>query len=216
MPGPGRRPQAADQTRRRHEALVRILGVDAALDGVTERRQRARRIDVEPLAAGDADLPLDEIDAGHHLGHRMLDLQPRVHLEEVERRRRRRAGTRSCRRWCSRPSWPPRRRPTPSPGAAPASTAMRRRLLDHLLVPPLDRALALDERHDGAEAIAEQLDLDVTRTRQPALEVHARVAERGAGLRPRGANRTGSRSAARSTTRMPLPPPPATALTTSG
>ena len=25
-----------------------------------------------------------QVDAGHHLGDRMLDLQPRVHLEEVE------------------------------------------------------------------------------------------------------------------------------------
>ena len=35
----------ADQARRRHEALVGILGVDAALDRVAARRQRARRID---------------------------------------------------------------------------------------------------------------------------------------------------------------------------
>ena len=39
---------------------------------------------VEPLAARDPDLPPHQIDAGHHLGDRMLDLQPRVHLEEVE------------------------------------------------------------------------------------------------------------------------------------
>ena len=44
-------------------------------------------IDRQPLAARDADLPVHQVEAGHHLGHRMLDLQPRVHLEEVERRR---------------------------------------------------------------------------------------------------------------------------------
>ena len=38
----------------------------------------------ELLAGGDADHLLDQIDAGDELGHRMLDLQPRVHLEEVE------------------------------------------------------------------------------------------------------------------------------------
>ena len=42
--GPGRRAQAAHQAGRRHEALVRILGVDAALDGVAARR-RARAPD---------------------------------------------------------------------------------------------------------------------------------------------------------------------------
>ena len=41
-------------------------------------------IEIEPLAARDADLPAHQIDAGDHLGDRMLDLQPRVHLEEVE------------------------------------------------------------------------------------------------------------------------------------
>ena len=41
-------------------------------------RQRQR------LAAGDAQLPLDQVEPGDHLGHRMLDLQPRVHLHEIE------------------------------------------------------------------------------------------------------------------------------------
>ena len=36
------------------------------------------------LAGGDADHLLDQIDAGDQLGHRMLDLQPRVHLQEIE------------------------------------------------------------------------------------------------------------------------------------
>ena len=37
------------------------------------------------LAGGDADHLLDQIDAGHKLGHRMFDLKPGVHLEEIER-----------------------------------------------------------------------------------------------------------------------------------
>ena len=85
MPGPDAGRRRADESGRRHEALIGILGVDAALDRVTERRQRTDRIDVEPLAAGNPDLPVDEVEAGHHLGHRMLDLQPGVHLEEIER-----------------------------------------------------------------------------------------------------------------------------------
>ena len=36
------------------------------------------------LAGGDADLLLHEVDAGDHLGHRVLDLDARVHLDEVE------------------------------------------------------------------------------------------------------------------------------------
>jgi len=32
----------------------------------------------------DMNLPCDEIDAGDHFGHRMLDLEPRVHFEEIK------------------------------------------------------------------------------------------------------------------------------------
>jgi hypothetical protein len=34
------------------------------------------------FSTGDPDLPAHEIDAGHHLRHRMLDLQAGVHLEK--------------------------------------------------------------------------------------------------------------------------------------
>ena len=56
-------------------------------------------------------------------------------------------------------------------------------------MPPLNRALAFDEGHDGPEVIAEQLDLDVPWPHQPALEVDARVAEGSASFGTRGANR---------------------------
>ena len=36
------------------------------------------------FARSDAELPLDEIEPGDRLGHRMLDLKPRVHLDEPE------------------------------------------------------------------------------------------------------------------------------------
>ena len=35
-------------------------------------------------AGGDADLLEDQVDAGDHLGHRMLDLNARVHFDEIE------------------------------------------------------------------------------------------------------------------------------------
>ena len=64
--------------------VVGILGVDAALDRMARRRDQPLRIEVERLAAGDPYLPPHEIDAGHHFRDRMLDLQARVHLQEVE------------------------------------------------------------------------------------------------------------------------------------
>ena len=45
-------------------------------DVVLAERQR--------LAGGDPDLLLDQVDAGDHLGDRVLDLDPRVDLDEVE------------------------------------------------------------------------------------------------------------------------------------
>ena len=68
---------------RRREIAIRILRVDAAF------HRPAVKLDVallerELLAGGDADHLLDQIDAGDELGHRMLDLQPRVHFQEVE------------------------------------------------------------------------------------------------------------------------------------
>ena len=38
----------------------------------------------EIVAGGDADLLEDEVDVGDHLGHRMLDLDARVHFDEIE------------------------------------------------------------------------------------------------------------------------------------
>ncbi len=80
----GFRPRVANEpTGRRQEAAIRVFGIDAGLDRPAVETHIILR-KTELFAIGDADHLLDEIEAGHHLGHRMLDLQPRVHLEEVE------------------------------------------------------------------------------------------------------------------------------------
>ena len=57
----------------------------AAFDGVAARPDRAPGVSAERSSPrGEADLQRHEVEAGHHLGHRMLDLDARVHLEEVE------------------------------------------------------------------------------------------------------------------------------------
>ena len=45
---------------------------------ISRLRQRQR------LARGHAQLPLHQVEAGDHLGDRMLDLQPGVHLHEPD------------------------------------------------------------------------------------------------------------------------------------
>ena len=65
--------------------------------------------------------------------------------------------------------------------------AGRRRFLDELLVPPLERAVALAEGDDVAVAVGDELHLDVPRRRDLPLEVDRSVAERRRRLvRPRG------------------------------
>jgi hypothetical protein len=56
--------------------------------------------------------------------------------------------------------------------------ARRRRLLDELLVPALDRAIPFAERDDPSRPVTEELDLDVPGGYDLSLEVDAPVAER--------------------------------------
>ena len=71
------------------EMVLRVLGGDAALHrdaavlDLLLRRNAERRL-VQLVALRDQDLALDDVDAGDHLGHRVLDLDARVDLDEVE------------------------------------------------------------------------------------------------------------------------------------
>ena len=74
----------------RDEVVLRVLGGDAALQGVAVEpdRRPARHAGAggSPIAApsSDADLRLDDVDAGHLLGDGVLDLDARIDLDEVE------------------------------------------------------------------------------------------------------------------------------------
>ncbi len=111
----------------------------------------------------------------------MLDLEPRVHLEEPEH-------------------------PVPAhdefdgpgaeivdrPGRPDGRFAERRpqvrvndggrSLFDDLLEPALHGAFAFAERHDAAAAVGQKLDFDMLRTLDEPLEVDAGVAEGALGL----------------------------------
>ena len=83
--GTGRRPQVRDAAGRRHEAL----DPDPPRRRAPRWRDRAAcsancRIDGERIAAGDAELPLHQVETRDRFRDRVLDLQARVHLEEVE------------------------------------------------------------------------------------------------------------------------------------
>ena len=176
---PGRL-EAHQPAGRGQEVAERILRVDAALDrpafaldlGLRERQR---------LAGGHADHQLDQVEARDGLGHRMLDLQPRVHLEEVEAlvladHELDRAGALVVDRLGQL------HRLLAHGLARLVADEGRRRLLDHLLVAPLDRAFALVEVDHVALRIAQHLDLDVARLLDELLDEDPVVAEAVAGL----------------------------------
>ena len=65
----------------------------------------------------------------------------------------------------------------------------RRRLFDHLLVASLERALALAEVNRVAVRVGQDLDLDVPRAGQIALQDQSIVAECRSGLAPSSGQR---------------------------
>ena len=186
--GRSRRLEGDEGARRGQEARRRVLGIEACLDG------RARPGDVtlrvaERLAVRDAQLLAHQVDAGHRLGDGVLDLEPRVDLEEEELARvvvhqeldRARGVV------AERPGEAQRRlaHGLAQRGVDPG----RRRLLEDLLVAALDRALALAEMHEVAVGVAQNLDLDVTRARHVALQEDAVVTEAALGFPLGGGHR---------------------------
>src|SRR5882757_7331558 len=120
----------------------------------------------------------------------MLHLQTRVHLEEIERSvliddeldgaridiaDRLRGGDSGAAH-------------LPSERSVDAG---RRSLLDDFLMPPLNRAVALEQMHDIAMRVGEDLHLDVTRSGQETFEKDGAVTERRGSLALRGRHRIG-------------------------
>ena len=150
-------------------------------------RRRARAAAACPtarrLARRHPQLHLDEVGAVDHLGDRVLHLQPGVHLHEEElvgvvavhdELDRARAGVADRARRLDRRG--PHRLPLL------VGEQRRRRLLDDLLVPALQRALALAEVDHVAVGVGQDLDLDVPRVPDQALDEQGVVAEAAAGL----------------------------------
>ncbi len=166
----------------------RVLGIDAALDGMAVEFDVALR-DFEAASSGHADLFEHEIDVGDHLGDRMLDLDARVHLDEVELsvliEELDRSNSeifelahRVCRRLSHRAAC------RLVEGGAGA-------FLPDFLITALQRTVALAEMDGATIAIAEHLNLDMTGTRKIFFEVESIIAERGLGLGARGCERDG-------------------------
>ena len=83
MPSPAGNSSAASLPVEGRKAALRVLGIEPRLDGMAVDAHVGLR-ERQRLARRDAELQLDQVEPGDRLGHRMLDLQPRVHLHEPE------------------------------------------------------------------------------------------------------------------------------------
>ena len=153
---------------------------------------------------GDQDLAPDEVDAGDHLGDGVLDLDPRVDLDEEEL-----AGVGIDQELdgpgvvVARPSRPIVMAASQMASRRLGSRFERRGDLDDLLVPPLDRAVPLEQVDEVAVPVAEELDLDVLGLADELFEEDVGAAEGGLGLATGLVER---RRRARRPTRRPASP----------
>ena len=195
------------------ELLRGVLGVDAALDRVAAQDDLVLG-DGQLLAGRGHDALADDVDPGDHLGHAVLDLHARVHLQEEVLAVLQEAldgagadvvdGARGL-----------------DADLADALAHLlvdggRGRLLDDLLVAALDRAVALAEVDDVAVAVGEDLDLDVARDRAGSARGRRCASEKNFSPSRAAPSKAASSSDSSSATRKPLPPPPPAALTATG
>ena len=163
----------SDAPGRRRE-LVRVFRVDAAFDGVTFDRNVAL-LDRHAFARRNANLDLHDIDAGNHLSHRMLDLEARIHLDEIKLillvEELERAGafiTDLAARFGA----------TFADADAAACRQVRRGcFFDNLLMAALHRAIAIANVNRISKFIREHLNFNVARILEKLLHVNRRVAE---------------------------------------
>ncbi len=119
--------------------------------------------------AASRELRVDQVDTGDLLGDGVLDLEPRVRLDEGESDSPPcGSGDEELERPEAVESRGLRRVSRPRRGVARGAPrrGRGRRDLDELLVPTLQAALALAEVDDGARSVADDLHLDVARARQ--------------------------------------------------
>ena len=171
--------------------------------------------ELEPLPGSDPHLLAHDVDSRHELRYRMLDLEPAVHFDEVEVAIRPDEELEGPGIPVSDCAAARARRQLPSASRRRRIEPRRGRLLDQLLVPPLDRAFALAERQDPT--LRRRTGPGSRRAGQATrlLDVERTVAESSFRFGARGAYASLS-SSSDATSLMPFPPPPADALSSTG
>ncbi len=157
------------------KAIRGILRVQARLHRMPTPRRTARKI--RCIARRRANHPLHEVDARDLLRHAVLDLQARIHLQEVKLLARIVVHEFDRARRAIRNGAAHALRARVKAFAHGIAQPWSWRLFDHLLVAALDRTIAFAERDDLAGAIAEDLHFEVARARDVLLEEQSTLAE---------------------------------------
>mmetsp|Transcript_24837 Transcript_24837/g.80003 ORF Transcript_24837/g.80003 Transcript_24837/m.80003 type:complete len:494 (-) Transcript_24837:45-1526(-) len=181
-----RRAHMRQSASRRKEVVAGVLGVHTRLDCMPIDGQILLP-DWQRVACCHTQLPLHQVVARDHLRHRVLHLQTSVHLAEVElttvavEHELHSASALVLDGFRGRHS-------SLAHAAAQLLRHVRRwRFFQHLLVPPLHRAVTLEQVHGAAlplRAIAEHLHLHVARVDQELFQEHAVVSKRRRCLSP--------------------------------
>ncbi len=176
--GAGRRGPPRERARRWQEPATRVLAVDAELDGVAAQ---LRVVVAERLAVGDAEHLTHQVDPADLLRHRVLHLEAGVDLQEGDGavgadQELAGAGADVARLLHDRLGG------SVDLGGLRLAEERRRRLLDELLVPTLQRAVARGDDDHVPELVRQALGLDVSRVVQVALDEALAAPEGGHGL----------------------------------
>ncbi len=165
------------------EVLSRVLGSHAALNSrPIQLHLLLRQVQLlERVPLGDLNLRLHQVNASDLLSHRVLHLQSSIHLDEVVPALAVQQELHRARVLVADVSGQPDR----VVGHVLAHGRVeigRRRDLQHLLVAPLHRAVALEQVRHVLVVIAEDLHLDMTRPLDVLLDEDLAVAEGRLGL----------------------------------
>lgn len=166
------------------------------------------------LAVRDVNLQMHQIEPGNEFGHRVLDLKAGIHLEKIKillliDEKLDGSGIRIS------GGLPDSNRDLAHPAAHIGIDNWRRRLFDHLLMPPLQRALALSQIYSVSVLVGRDLHFDVAGIDDRFLDIDFAVGERALGLAA-GSSSADLSSSGAWTRRIPLPPPPAAAFSMMG
>ena len=160
----------------RQKVIGRVFGIQPHFNCMTVQRDLLLR-DRQRLALGNPDLPGHQVEAGNRFGHRMLHLQPRVHLHEEKLAT---GIQQKLHRTCADiPDGLGSAHGRFAHGPALLDTQAGCRGFFHdLLMTTLDRAVAFIEVQAMTLLVGKHLDLDMPRLEQVFLHQHLPVAER--------------------------------------